>query len=72
MSSLDERVLAGRIETLIGQQPPALVANPVNSGLLCFVLLDSLPLMWLSAWLAAIWGLSGFRAFVWLRSRRAP
>lgn len=44
----------------------------MNSGLLCFVLLDSLPLFWLGAWLAAIWAVTGFRALVWLRYRRGP
>jgi len=69
--SIEERVYAGRIATLIRQQPLAVLANLVNSGLLALLLGGVWPTAWLAAWVAGVWLVTALRGAVWLRYRRA-
>lgn len=70
MAQIQDRVLAGRIETLIGQQPMAVLANLVNSGLSALVLSPLWPASGLILWVGAIWTVSALRVAVWLSCRR--
>ena len=69
--SIEERVYAGRIATLIRQQPMAVVANLVNSGLLALLLGESWPTAWLAVWVAGVWLVTALRGAVWFCYRRA-
>ena len=69
---LDQRVRAVRVATLLKQQPPSLLANLVNSGLVALVLGGDWPLSWLLVWLAAIWALTLLRASFWVAVREGP
>ena len=66
-SGTDGRVLAGRINTLISQQPVALAANVVLAVLLALVLSDILPHRWLAVWVAAVWSVTAWRGAIWFR-----
>jgi two-component system cell cycle sensor histidine kinase PleC len=68
--SIEERVLAGRIATLVSQQPMAILANLVNSGLLALLMSGAWPETWLTVWVAGVWLVTALRGAVWLRYRR--
>jgi signal transduction histidine kinase len=68
----DDRVLAGRIDSLIGQQPVALAANVILAGLLAPALNGAVPGPWLAAWVATVWGITAWRGAIWLRHRGQP
>jgi two-component system cell cycle sensor histidine kinase PleC len=69
VQSIEERVRAGHIATLIRQQPAAVLANLINSGLLALLLYGVWPSAWLAAWVAAVWLVTALRGFIWLRYR---
>ncbi len=66
----DGRVLVGRINTLISQQPVALGANVILGASLIPVLGGVWPGVWLAAWVGAIWAVTAWRGVVWFRHRR--
>jgi signal transduction histidine kinase len=68
--SIEERVLAGRIATLVSQQPMAVLANLVNSALLALLIRGVWPEPWLATWVAGVWLVTALRGAVWLRYRR--
>jgi signal transduction histidine kinase len=70
--SIEDRVYAGRIATLIRQQPTAVVANLINSGLLSLLLNGVWPASWLAAWVVGVWLVTAARGLVWLRYRHVP
>ena len=69
IKGIDSRVLAGRISTLISQQPVALAAHVILAGLLALVLSDILPHHWLAVWVAAVWGITAWRGVIWFHHR---
>ncbi|MDH3473175.1 MAG: HAMP domain-containing histidine kinase [Rhodospirillales bacterium] len=66
MENIEQRVRAGRIEALIGQQPMGMLANLVNSALLGVVLYPAWPSMWLSAWIGTVWVFTLLRGAIWV------
>lgn len=65
----DSRVLAGRINALVSQQPVALFANVILAALLALVLSDLMPHHWLALWMATVWGITAWRSVIWFRYR---
>lgn len=70
MDGSADRVLAGKINTLISQQPVGLFANLILAGLLAPVLSGAWPIPWLATWIGAIWAVTAWRGAVWFRHRR--
>lgn len=66
---VEGRVCVGRIETLIRQQPVALVVNLLNSVLLAVVLSTVWPVEGLTVWVAAVWAAGALRTAFWWRYR---
>ena len=69
MQADDPRIFTGRITTLIAQQPASFLANGAISVLLAVVLVGAWPTLWIAAWLAAIWVITGLRVAIWWRYR---
>ena len=69
LQGTDDRVLAGRINTLISQQPIALAAQVVLAVLLAVVLSENLPHRWLAVWVLTVWGITAWRGVIWFRHR---
>ncbi len=67
--SIEERVLAGRLVTMIDQQPGAILAHVANSVLLALFLEQAWLELWVVAWVTALLLVSALRGAVWQRYR---
>lgn len=69
MSTAEGRIEAGRIETLIRQQPLALIAQLLNAGLLALMLRHVWPTNGLYTWLGAVAVVIAIQFLLWTRYR---
>lgn len=69
MTGLENRVAAGRMTSLMRQQPMALCVSLLNSVLLFLVLVGEASVPILSFWVAAIWTVTAVRGLLWMQHR---
>ena len=66
---MEDRVLVGRVNLLIRQQPIGFIGILINSLLFALVLSTAWPAQWLIVWTAAVWVMVGLRYAIWLQVR---
>jgi signal transduction histidine kinase len=66
---MEDRVLVGRINMLIRQQPIVFIGLLINSLLFALVLSTAWSAYWLIVWTAAVWIMVGLRYAIWLQVR---